>query len=162
MSAIRVKTKEVNVMTRGLLNLVPRAGSFLPGRDIFDRFFEDQRFPALFGEESAWVPAFDVMETEKEYVVKAELPGINVKDLEVTLSDGILTVKGEKTQEKEEKNENYHRVERSYGSFHRSFRIPEKILTDKVDAAYKNGILKLTIPKAEASEAKKIEIKQAS
>ena len=161
-NTIHAKIKEVNVMTRALLQLVPRAGSFLPGRDIFERFFEDQRFPELFGEESAWVPAFDIMETEKEYVVKAELPGINVKDLEVTLSDGILTVKGEKTQEKEENDENYHRVERSYGSFHRSFRIPEKILADKVDAAYKDGILKLTLPKAEASEAKKIEIKQAS
>ena len=146
-------------MTRALLELVPRAGSFLPGRDIFERFFEDHSFPALFGEESAWAPAFDIMETKKEYVIKGELPGINVKDLEVTLSDGILTVKGEKNHEKEEKDENYHRVERSFGSFQRSFRIPEKVMADKVDAAYKDGILKLTIPKAEPSEPKRIEIK---
>jgi HSP20 family protein len=92
-------------------------------------------------------------------VVTAEIPGIDAKDLDVTLSDGILTVKGEKKQEKEDKGENYHRVERSYGSFHRSFRIPEKVESEKVDASYKDGVLKLTLLKAETSEPKKIEVK---
>jgi HSP20 family protein len=77
----------------------------------------------------------------------------------VTLSDGILTVKGEKKQEKEDKGENYHRVERSYGSFERSFRIPEKVEAETVDAAYKDGVLKLTLKKTAAIKPKKIEIK---
>lgn len=77
----------------------------------------------------------------------------------MTLSDGILAVKGEKKQEKEDKSENYHRVERSYGSFERSFRIPEKVEAETVDAAYKDGVLKLTLKKTEAIKPKKIEIK---
>jgi HSP20 family protein len=83
-----------------------------------------------------------------------------VKDLDVTLLDGLLTVKGEKKQEKEDKDENYHRVERHYGSFERSFRIPEKVKADKLEATYKDGILKIFLPKSEASEVKKIEVKE--
>lgn len=106
------------------------------------------------------VPAFDISETEKEYMISGEIPGINSKDLDITLLDDILTIKGEKKQENEEKEENYHRVERHYGSFQRSFRIPEKVKTDELDATYKDGILKLSLPKAEASEVKKIEVKE--
>ena len=145
-------------MTR-ILNLIPRTGSFLPGRDLFDHFFDDWNVPALFNEGREWVPAFDITENEKEYVVNAELSGIDMKDLEVTLTDGILTVKGEKKQETEENGEDYHRIERRYGSFHRSFRIPKKVQTDKVDASYKDGILELTLPKSEESQVKKIEVK---
>jgi HSP20 family protein len=142
-----------------MLDLIPRTGSLFPRRDFFDRFFEDFNIPTLFDEERAWVPAFDISENEKEYIVTAELPGIDPKDLDVTLSDGILTVKGEKKQEKEDKGKDYHRIERRYGSFHRSFQIPGEIKADKVDASYKNGILKLILPKAESSVAKKIEVK---
>jgi len=92
-------------------------------------------------------------------LISAELPGIDIKDVDITLSDGLLTVKGEKKHEKEDKGEDYHRIERRYGSFNRSFRIPGKVDTDKVDANYKNGILKLTLPKAEESKTKKIEVK---
>lgn len=145
-------------MTR-ILDLIPRTSSFVPGRTLFDQFFDDWDLPALFGEGKSWVPAFDISENEKEYVVTAEIPGIDQKDLEVTLSDGILTVKGEKKQEKEHQGDNYHRLERAYGSFHRSFHIPEKVDAEKVDASYRNGILKLTIPKAETGEVKKIEVK---
>ena len=148
-------------MTR-MLQLVPRRESFLsliPEMDMFDRFFNDLALPEFFGEERVVVPAFDISETEKEYVISGEIPGMDAKDLDITLLDGCLTVKGEKKQEKEEKNENYHRVERHYGSFQRSFRIPDKVKTDKLDATYKDGILKLTLPKAEVSEAKKIEVK---
>jgi len=145
-------------MTR-ILNLIPRTSSFVPGGTLLDRFIGEWDLPALFEEGNSWVPAFDISENEKEYVVTAEIPGIYAKDLDVTLSDGILTVKGQKKQEKEDKGENYHRVERSYGSFHRSFRIPEKVATEKVDASYKDGVLKLTLLKAETSEPKKIEVK---
>lgn len=149
-------------MTR-MLQLVPSRRSLLtliPEMDLFDRFFDDFSLPSLFGEERVMVPAFDVSETEKEYVVTGEIPGIDVKDLDVTLLDGRLTIKGEKKQETEEKDENYHRVERHYGSFQRSFLIPENVKKDKLEATYKDGILRLTFPKAEVSEAKKIEIKE--
>lgn len=154
--------KEVADMTR-MLQLIPRRDSFLslfPGIGVFDRFFNDLELPDLFNEERMLVPAFDISETEKEYMISGEIPGINSKDLDITLLDDILTIKGEKKQENEEKEENYHRVERHYGSFQRSFRIPEKVKTDELDATYKDGILKLSLPKAEASEVKKIEVKE--
>lgn len=93
-------------------------------------------------------------------MIAGEIPGIDVKDLKVTLTDGIVTIKGEKKKEQEEKEENYHRVERHYGSFERSFRLPDGIKTKELDAQYKDGILKLTLPKAEVSEVKKIEVKE--
>jgi HSP20 family protein len=131
----------------------------MPTRDIFEGLFDDWRLPAIFSEDSSWVPAFDIKENEKEYVITAELPGIDVKDVDATLSEGVLSVKGEKKHEEEDKGEGYHRVERRYGSFHRSFRIPGRVKTDEVDANYTDGILKLTLPKAEESQTKKIEVK---
>jgi HSP20 family protein len=142
----------------GLLSLIP-GRSFTPSRDLFDRFFDDWNFPSLLSEKDEWIPAFDIAENDKEYIVSAELPGIDIKDVEISISDGILTVKGEKKHEKEDKGENYHRIERLYGSFHRSFRIPGKVESDKVDASYRDGILKVLLPKAEGNETKKIEIK---
>ena len=149
-------------MTR-MLQLVPRRSNWLslmPEIHLFDRMFGDWTVPSLWSEERVVVPAFDISETEKEYVISGEIPGIEPNDLEVTLNDGILTVKGEKKQESEEKEENYHRVERHYGSFQRSFRLPENIKRDDLDASYKDGILKLTLPKSEQSEVKKIEVKE--
>ena len=145
-------------MTR-ILDLIPRTRTFVPAGTLFDRFAGDFDLPTLFEDGKKWVPAFDISETEAEYMVTAELPGIDAKDIDVTFSDGVLTVKGEKKQEKEEKGENYHRVERSYGCFQRSFRIPEKVETETVDAAYKDGVLKLTLKKAEETKPKKIEVK---
>lgn len=147
-------------MTR-MLDLIPRTSSFLPGRDFFDRFFAESSMSDLFGETSQWLPAFDVTESEKEYVVHAELPGVDVKDLDVSLSEGILTVTGEKKHEHEEKEESYHRIERSYGTFSRSFRIPEEIKMRGVDATYKDGVLTITLPKAGTrnSKTKKIHVK---
>jgi HSP20 family protein len=149
-------------MTR-MLQLVPRRQRFLPfvpEIDIFDRFFNSFELPTLFEGEEMVVPNFDISETEKEYVISGEIPGIDVKDLNVTLTDGIITIKGEKKKETEEKEENYHRIERHYGSFERSFRVPDKVKIDKLDANYKDGVLKLTLPKAEVSEVKKIEVKE--
>lgn len=141
-----------------LLSLVP-SRSFSSSGDLFDRFFDDWDLPALFSEKNEWTPAFDISENDTEFVVSAELPGIDVKDVEISVSDGILSVKGEKKHESEEKNEGYHRIERRYGAFNRSFRIPGKVESDKVDASYKDGILKVLLPKAEGTETKKIEIK---
>ena len=130
-----------------------------PEWDFFDRFFEDFELPRLFPEEREWVPAFDVSETEKEVIVKAEVPGVDKKDIHINLSEGLLTIKGEKKQEKEDENENYHCVERRYGTFSRTMRLPFEVEADKVDATYKHGVLKLTLPKSETAKAKEIEIK---
>ena len=149
-------------MTR-TYELIPRADGFMsliPRMDMFDLFLNDVGLTDFFNKEDTLMPVIDISETEKEYVVTGEIPGVDAKDLDVTLTDGILTIKGEKKQENEEKEENYHRIERHYGSFERSFRIPEKVKTDKLDATYKDGVFKLSLPKAEVVEAKKIEVKE--
>ncbi|MBP8625474.1 MAG: Hsp20/alpha crystallin family protein [Syntrophorhabdaceae bacterium] len=125
--------------------------------NIWDTFFD--RTPGKGYGVSEWLPSLDVSETKNNYIVNAEIPGIDPKEVEISLNDNILTIKGEKKQEKEEENENYHVIERSYGGFTRSLRLPGQIQGDKVKATYKNGILKITLPKTE--EAKKKEIKVA-
>lgn len=142
-----------------MLSLIPRRRSMLPADRFLDRFFDDFNLLSFPDEGKAYVPAFDISENENEYVVKAELPGIDAKALDIQFTNGLLTVKGEKKEEKEDKGENYHCVERRYGSFHRSFRIPDHIHSDKIEASYKDGILTLTLPKDESSKTKKIEVK---
>ena len=115
--------------------------------------------PSVFTGEREFAPAFDVSETEGELIVTAEIPGMDKKDLDIHLSDGVLTVKGEKKQEKEDKKENYHCIERRYGSFSRTMRLPVDVDTEKVDAAYKDGVLRITLPKSETVKPKKIDIK---
>ena len=129
-----------------------------PEVSLVDKFLEGFGLGDFFAETETWLPAFDVSETEDAFVVRAEVPGMNAKDIDITLSDGILTIKGEKKHEKEEKKEDYHLVERRYGAFHRSLRIPAGVETGKVDAACKDGVLKITLPKAEEEKAKKIEV----
>jgi HSP20 family protein len=130
-----------------------------PAWDLLDRFFEDFELPSPFSGEMTFTPAFDVSETENELIVKAEVPGMDQKDIDINLSDGLLTIKGEKKHEKEDKNENYHCVERHYGKFSRTMRVPFEVEADKVDATYKDGVLKVTLPKSETAKPKKIEIK---
>ena len=110
-------------------------------------------------EQGVKTPALDVYDKKDKIVVKAELPGMDPKDIEITLHDNVLTMRGERKQEKEQKEENYHRVERSYGSFVRSFRLPADVESEKVDAAYKDGILTVKLKKSAKGAAKKIEIK---
>jgi HSP20 family protein len=107
------------------------------------------------------VPAVDVTQTDKGYEVTAELPGVEEKDIDVKLANGVLTIKGEKRDEKEEKKEGYYVHERSFGSFERSFQVPEGVDTDNVSASFKKGVLTVILPKsAEAQKAeKKIEVK---
>lgn len=128
---------------------------------LFDRFFSDFfRLPEteeLSGQ--VFSPAVDIKETQKEYLVRVEVPGISKKDIEIEISDNILTIKGERKFEKEEKGESYHRVERSYGSFCRSFTLPTQVASDKIEASFKDGLLDIKIPKAEEKIPKKIEIK---
>ena len=112
----------------------------------------------LFGT-SAWTPAVDVAEHDDEYQVKIELPGVSKDDVKITMQDNVLTVRGEKKQEKESKSSNYHRVERAYGSFQRSFTLPTSVKHDRIEASYKDGILTIALPKAEESKPKQIEVK---
>lgn len=122
---------------------------------IWERFFG--KWPGMEPFRREWTPSLDVSETKNNIVVNVEAPGIDPKDIDISLTGDVLTIKGEKRQEKEEKDENYHRVERSYGVFARSVRLPHEVQSGKIEASYKNGILKITLPKSE--EAKKKEIK---
>jgi HSP20 family protein len=106
-------------------------------------------------------PAVDIIEKPNEFRITAELPGMSDKDIDVKCADGVLTMRSEKKEEMEEKDEDYFLSERRYGSFHRSFRLPESVDEDKIDATFKNGVLTITLPKrAESKKAeKKISIK---
>ncbi len=125
--------------------------------DLMERFFGPERLDWFSSR--AFSPAVDVSESEHEIMVKAELPGIDQKDLEVSLSGDVLTIKGEKKEEKEEKGDNVHRIERSYGSFSRSFTLPCEVKMEEVEAKFKDGVLSLKLPKSEVSKKKAIPIK---
>lgn len=121
------------------------------------------RWPRLFGEELErkleWSPAVDIKETDKEYLVRAELPGLSREDVKVTLENSLLTIEGERRQEKEEKDERVHRVERFYGSFCRSFTLPEDANATAIRAESKDGILTVHVPKLAIEKAKAVQIK---
>ena len=106
------------------------------------------------------MPAVDIQETDEKYIVHAELPGMKKDEIHVEYRDGMLTIKGEKRFEHEEKKKDFHRIERSYGSFNRSFQLSEEINEDDINAEYKNGILELVLPikEPEKRKSKKIEI----
>lgn len=108
-----------------------------------------------------WAPTVDIVEDEKHYVIKAELPEVKKEDVHVRVENGVLTITGERKAEKEEKNKKYHRIERSYGSFARSFSLPENVEAEKVSAAYKDGVLTVTVAKSEKAQPKHIEVKVA-
>jgi HSP20 family protein len=154
MSLIRWNpTRELTGWTNDLFNMQREINR------VFDNFFRggvqaDESFGLSY-----WTPAVDIAELENEYVVKVELPGVSKDDVKITLESNVLTIRGEKKQEKEAKDGNYHRVERSYGSFQRSFTLPTTVKNDKIDAVYKDGILTITLPKAEEAKPKQIEVK---
>lgn len=106
-----------------------------------------------------WIPVVDISENESEYVIKAELPEVKKEDVKVTVEDGVLTIQGERRQEKEEKGKRFHRVERSYGSFVRSFTLPESVEEGATKAEYKDGVLTLHLPKSEKVKPKAIDVK---
>ncbi|MCG8358491.1 MAG: Hsp20/alpha crystallin family protein [Kiloniellales bacterium] len=119
-------------------------------RDIdrmFEEFGRNWRMPALAGRESLLKPAIDVSETDNAIEVAAELPGIDEKDIEVEVANNTLTIKGEKKSEKEEKEKDYHLVERSYGSFLRSVPLPYDVDPEKITAKFSKGVLTVTMPK---------------
>ena len=109
----------------------------------------------------AWSPSVDIFENEDKITLEAELAGMKPEDVEVSIENNVITLKGERNFEKNEKTENYHRVERSYGSFTRSFNLPRTVVSDEVEASFENGILRVVLPKREEAKARKIEIKGA-
>lgn len=130
-------------------------GAFPRGLGVFDRGTRRAQWQV--------VPAMDLVEKDKEYEITAELPGMDEKSVELKVSNNILTIKGEKTEEKEERKKDYYLSERRYGSFERSFQLPEGIDTDKIDATFAKGILTVKLPKtADAQKAEKtISVKSA-
>jgi HSP20 family protein len=125
---------------------------------LWDRFFGQRPLAGILSEE--WVPSVDISETEDKFLIKAELPGLETKDVNVSISGELLTISGEKKKETEEKDEHHHFVERYSGSFERSFRIPVNVKPDKVEAIFDKGILRVTLPKEEKAREKEIEIKE--
>jgi len=103
----------------------------------------------------AWTPAVDIAEHDDEYLVKVELPGVNKEDVKITIESNVLTIREKRNRKRETKKENYHRVERNYGSFQRSFTLPSTVKSEKIDASYKDGILSVSLPKAEEAKRNK-------
>ena len=133
--------------------------------DRLNRLFSRPSEPQTNGNETMmvadWVPSVDVSETDGEYQIRAEIPDVKKEDVKVILEKGVLTIQGERKQEKEEKGRKYHRVERTYGSFVRSFALPDLVEEEKVKAEFKDGVLHLRLPKSEKAKPKAIEVKLA-
>ena len=108
-----------------------------------------------------WVPSVDIIEDDKEWLVKADLPEVKKEDVKVTVESGVLTITGERKFEKEEKDKKYHRIERAYGNFFRSFTLPDAADGSKVNAEFKDGVLKVHLPKSEKTKPKAVEVKVA-
>ena len=139
-----------------------------PARELLDIADEMQRLVSnVFGDvtretsffKGSWTPAVDISEDKDNFYLHVELPGLKKDDVKVSYEDGILTIRGEKKDVREDKDVNFHRVERSFGMFERSFRVPNRILEDKIDAKFENGVLTITLPKAEEAKPKEIEVK---
>lgn len=133
-------------------------------REKMNRLFEEA-FTSR-GEErdlvsSTWTPSVDIYETENALVLNAEVPGIDEGDIEIKIEDNTLTIKGDRKFEKETKEENYHRIERAYGSFYRSFTLPHYVDQDRIEAEHENGILKITMPKKPELKPRKVKVLKA-
>ena len=143
-----------------------RALSASPFRELFEL---QQGINQLFGESfgqsredvplRAWTPAVDVYEDENSFLIKIELPEVRREDVKVSLNENTLSISGERRVENEDKRENYHRVERSYGQFYRSFTLPPNVDPATIDAQFKDGVLRVTLPKREEAKPKQIEVK---
>jgi HSP20 family protein len=131
--------------------------------DRVDRLLAGRNMPSAGRDEAMalvdWAPAVDVMEKDEEFQIRAELPGVEKKDVKLSVENGVLLISGHREQEKEEKGKRYHRMERAYGNFARSFTVPEAVDTEKVTADFKNGLLTVRLPKSEKARPKSIEVK---
>lgn len=135
-------------------------GDFMTLRDRMNRLFEDMSGSK---EEKdlmtrSWAPSVDIYENENEVTLCAEIPGVDEKDVEIKVEDNTLILKGERKFEKEAKEENYHRIERSYGSFFRSFALPGYIDQDRIEAEHENGVLRIRMPKKPELKPRKVKI----
>jgi HSP20 family protein len=130
--------------------------------NLLDRYNRPSQWLPQRGQEllstGEWCPTVDISETEQEFLIKAELPGLQKEDVKVNMKDNVLTIHGSRKQESEAKGHHYHRIERSYGNFLRSFTLPENIDTNKLKANFNDGILEIKIPKSETAINKSIEI----
>ena len=138
---------------------------FVSLQNEIDRLFDDftSGFPTFGnGGMTNLVPTMDVAETDKEIEITAELPGLEEKDVQINVADNMLTIRGEKKAEKEEKDKNYRLVERSYGSFERTLQLPDGVNLDAVKASISKGVLTVTVPKPAPAQSKKIEVKAAA
>ncbi|TAK09970.1 MAG: Hsp20/alpha crystallin family protein [Candidatus Manganitrophaceae bacterium] len=133
--------------------------------DRISRLIGRREMTRINGEEALtsidWVPEVDIIESEKEYLIKAELPEIKREEVKVSVEKGVLTIQGERKQEKEEKGKKFHRIERSYGAFERSFTLPDDADEGKVSAEFKDGVLSVHLAKSEKAMPKPIEVKAA-
>ena len=131
--------------------------------DRIDRLLIGRNIPSAGRDEAMalidWAPAVDVMETDEEFQIRAELPGVEKKDVKLSVENGVLLISGHREQEKEEKGKRYHKIERAYGNFARSFTVPEAVNAEKVTAEFKNGLLNVRLPKSEKARPKSIEVK---
>jgi len=131
--------------------------------DRIDRLLAGRNIPSAGRDEAMalvdWAPAVDVMETDDEFQIRAELPGVEKKDVKLSVENGVLLISGHREQEKEEKGKRYHKIERAYGNFARSFTVPETVDAEKVTAEFKNGVLTVRLPKSEKARPKSIEVK---
>ncbi|MBI4629704.1 MAG: Hsp20/alpha crystallin family protein [Candidatus Rokubacteria bacterium] len=127
--------------------------------EMFNRFMGAWPWPAGWGR--GWVPAVDVVERKDEVVLRADLPGLEQKDIEVTVQSGMLTIRGERKEEKEEKDEEHYYHERAVGTFERTVPVPPGVEEDKIRATFKNGVLEVHLQKSKEAKGKKIEIKAA-
>jgi HSP20 family protein len=130
--------------------------------DRFNHFFGDTFSPALWVRDGSklqdWAPSVDVYDDDKKFVIKAEIPGVDKKDIHIDVKDSILTLSGERSHENDVKEENFHRKERAFGKFQRSFTLPEGTDPDRIVADYKDGVLNIEIPKPEEKKPKKISV----
>jgi len=126
---------------------------------LFDRFFDVEPVWEGLATAGEWGPKVDLSETKEAFVISAEIPGVEQKEIQVSLQEQVVTIKGEKARDKEDKDERYHRVERSYGAFARSMRLPVAVDASKVTASFKDGVLTVTLPKTPAAKGTTIPIK---
>jgi len=165
-------SKEIQKINKG--DVIMTLIKFNPVRDLLDIEREfNKMFNTLgsrFGithkevidekyDNAVWMPLTDISEDKDNFYLKADLPGIKKEDVKISYTDGTISISGERNQEKETKDKKYHRIERSYGKYYRSFNIPTEIKEDKISADFKNGQLTITIPKAEEVKPKEIDIK---
>jgi len=160
MNLIPWKGKRQNDDTTELMRTSPMSFFRSEMDRLFDRFFGDDRGltrPDAFGD-TGWVPSLDVSETDTEVSVRAEVPGVDPKDLDISVSGQMLTISGEKKESRESKGESYHQVERRFGSFRRSVQLPASIDTERVSAEHKDGVVMIRLQKRPGAVPKRIPV----